>query len=231
MKYDKAGIFFFLFFFFLIVWGIFANTYGPELVSWVMILILISVGILYWRYEPSRKIINKILSVLSNIFLSLFEKEEVKRKVSPARKELDIFKSKDPLHKRVYPSKDIRDRVMLDANGRCQIWRTPSARGQCKTGLHGVSEATKFQYHHINGKPGDNRAENILYICGSCHSQLKSLRWLPKKDNPKDFEFTHKSYDISEKYFELCKKSYIDKSARKEIVDLDKKYFQIFKTQ
>lgn len=36
--------------------------------------------------------------------------------------------------------------------------------------------AIAVEVHHVNGDPGDNRLENLLGVCSSCHRQLEAKK-------------------------------------------------------
>ena len=226
MKYDKPKLAFFLFIILFIIWGLFANQYGPELVSWIMILLIASIGIIYWRYEPSRNIINKLFSGLSNIFLSVFENENKSKSKKP--KKIPRYASVDCLGEKYKPGFERirldpldKQRIARNAGNRCQIWERPTIKGRCN-----VVDNYPMEVHHINGKPGINNDENLIHICSNHHKIItKTMKWKETEKNSCKFEYKS-NQKIHRSYFNYCRTNNRDK-----ILQLDPSYFEFIQIQ
>ena len=117
----------------------------------------------------------------------------------------------------------MKENVRRNAGNRCQMWEKPTRQGRCR-----VQDNHASHFHHINGKRGDHREENLLYICANHHNIItKTIKWKELQKGSDKWEFT------SEPEVPSCPKffAYMRLNEGKELQNLDEKYFEKYRVK
>lgn len=84
----------------------------------------------------------------------------------------------NPVYRNKYLPNLCEHSSLSSSNVKSLLYRLNLKQNKCE--LCGVSEWNGkpliCELHHINGKPSDNRIENLQILCPNCHSQTENFR-------------------------------------------------------